>query len=279
VSSKSPITSETLKKLDGSLIVSCQASLGEPLCHSHHIIALALSAVAGGAKGLRLEGIENIAQARHNHELPKEIPIIGLVKAEAVPLDQRLKRAYITVSFADARAIALAGADIVALDATGRPRADELSLEETIERIHVELQKPVWADTATLAQGIAAAEAGADIVATTLFGYTEETVQSHENEPGFDLLASLVKHLSVPVVLEGKVWHPDEVHKAFDLGAYAVVVGSAITRPQLITERFVKAIPAPAERGAARSNAGRGDASPLTRGGGKGTAAEGAHET
>jgi N-acylglucosamine-6-phosphate 2-epimerase len=113
-----------------------------------------------------------------------------------------------------------------------------------IDKIHKELDKPVWADVATFAEGIAALEAGADIVSTTLFGYTEETMIPREQGPGFELLKELVNHSSVPVILEGRVWLPEEVKQAFELGAYAVVVGSAITRPHLITERFVKSIPA-----------------------------------
>jgi N-acylglucosamine-6-phosphate 2-epimerase len=136
-----------------------------------------------------------------------------------------------------------AGADIVALDATGRDRPDGSSVTLMIERIHDQLKRPVWADVATFSEGIAAAKAGADIVSTTLFGYTEETKSPLEQGPALDLLKNLCDQLEIPVILEGRVWHPYEVTEAFEHGAYAVVVGSAITRPTLITERFVKAIP------------------------------------
>ena len=122
-----------------------------------------------------------------------------------------------------------------------------------IERIHSELNKPVWADVATFAEGIAALEAGADIISTTLFGYTQETMVPQTHGPGLELLKELVSHSTVPVILEGRVWDPDEVKQGFELGAYAVVVGSAITRPILITERFVKAIPAKRPRKSAVS--------------------------
>lgn len=235
---------QCIKAMEGALIVSCQASTGEPMCAPQHIVALALSAIAGGAKGLRLEGAENIAAARQSPEIPHDFPIVGLIKAESVPAEDRLRVPYITNTFEDARAIASAGADIVAFDATGRERPDGLSVAEVIEKVRTELHRPVWADVATFAEGLAAAEAGADIISTTLFGYTEETApRDHDQGPGFELLKELAAHCAVPIVLEGRVWHPEEVSRGFDLGAYAVVVGSAITRPILITERFVRAVP------------------------------------
>jgi len=235
--------SDPVKFLEGVLIVSSQASEGEPLNQPQHIIAMGLSALAGGARALRLEGIDNVLAARQDSRVPTECPIIGLVKDSTVPSEDRLRVPYITNRYADAEALAGAGADIIALDATGRRRADGMSLREVIFRIHTELKKPVWADCATFAEGINAIEYGADIVSTTLFGYTEETTVPKDHGPGFELLKELVAHASIPVIMEGRVWTPDEVAQAFELGAYAVVVGSAITRPQLITERFLRAIP------------------------------------
>ncbi len=227
-------------KLSGKLVVSCQASTGEPLCSPEHILALSLSAINGGAGALRLEGVENIRHVRAHTTLP----IVGLTKNDEVPASERLKKVYITGTFAEAKALAEAGADIIALDATGRPRPDGLSLAETITKIRDELNKAVWADVATFAQGLAARDAGATIVSTTMYGYTEETFLPPEAPPNFELLKELCQHLEVSVILEGRVWYPEEIAKAFELGAYAVVVGSAITRPQLITKRFVDAIPA-----------------------------------
>jgi N-acylglucosamine-6-phosphate 2-epimerase len=234
---------EAIKQLDGALIVSSQASVGEPLFDPVHLIAMALSAIAGGARGVRLEGVESIAAARQDSRFPSGCPIIGLIKDDDVPPDKRLSVPYITNKLDDARKIASAGADIVALDATGRLRADGLSVAETIRLIHTQLDKPVWADVATLEEGMAAVSAGADVISTTMFGYTQETFRPPDHGPDFELLQELVKRSAVPVVLEGRVWRPDEVTRAFELGAYAVVVGSAITRPQLITQRFVTAIP------------------------------------
>jgi N-acylglucosamine-6-phosphate 2-epimerase len=235
---------EGIKRIGRVLIVSCQASEGEPLCSPAHIAALAQSAIMGGAGALRLEGAANIAAVRALTKLP----IIGLAKSSAVPESERLKSVYITATFAEAEEIAKAGSDIVAIDATGRARVEGTSLSEFIGRIHSQLGKPVMADISSLSEGLMAVKAGADLVSTTLYGYTEETVLPSDAEPGLDLLRSLVEKCDLPVILEGRVWHPDEVTRAFAYGAYAVVVGSAITRPQLITKRFVRAIPAAPDR-------------------------------
>ena len=234
---------EKIKALDHSLIISAQAAGDEPLNKPEHLLAMALSGINGGASGLRLEGNENIEYIRKCTNLP----IIGLAKSELVPDSERLDRIYITSTFAEAEELAKAGSDIIASDATGRMRPDGLSLRQFIERVHNDLRLPVWADIATLSEGLAAAEAGADVISTTMYGYTRETELEADAPPSFVLLSSLCKQLKVPVVLEGRVWYPDEIRKAFELGAYAVVVGSAVTRPQLITKRFVKAIPSRAE--------------------------------
>lgn len=231
---------QAVKQVAGELIVSCQASTGEPLCSPEHILALALSAINGGAGALRLEGVENIRLVRANTKLP----IIGLTKDDTILPSERLKKVYITGTFAEAQSLAEAGADIIALDATGRPRPDGLTLKEQIKKIHDQLNLPVWADVATFSEGVAAREAGADVISSTMYGYTEETVLPPEDGPSFELLKDLCQHMDCPVILEGRVWYPEDVTRAFELGVHAVVVGSAITRPQLITQRFVKAIPA-----------------------------------
>lgn len=228
---------DAIEALEGGLIVSCQASQGEPLAHPEHILAMSLTVLMGGACALRLEGVENVETVRKS----TKVPIIGLTKIHGLNSLEMLQQVYITPTFEDAAALAAAGADIIALDATGRPRKDGMTLDKTINRIHFELNKPVWADCATKEDGIAAWKAGADIISTTLFGYTQETL-TDDDSPGFELLRDLIETVNVPVILEGRIWHPDEVTSAFDLGAYAVVVGSAITRPHYITKRFVEAI-------------------------------------
>ena len=230
---------ERLRLLKDGLVVSCQAAEGEPLCHRGHILALALSALNGGAHGLRLEGADNIKHVRQN----TIVPIVGLTKSKLVPEKDWIKHVYITPTFEDAQEIADAGADIIAIDATDRRRPGNITPAQLIERIHKELGKPVWADVSNLAEGLAAAQAGADVVSTTLSGYTQETqIPPESSGPDLKLLEALLRLTDKPVVLEGRVWLPSEVAEAFSLGAFACVVGSAITRPQLITQRFVKAM-------------------------------------
>ncbi len=120
---------------------------------------------------MRLEGTKNIKAVR----AATELPIVGITKSTNINEKERLSKVYITASFTEAQSLAQVGCDIIALDATGRPRADNLSLEETISRIHKELSKPVWADISTFEEGMQAHAYGADIISTTLFGYTKET--------------------------------------------------------------------------------------------------------
>ncbi len=232
-----PGENSVLAVLKGGLIVSCQASKGEPLCRPEIIGALCQTVLLGGARALRLEGVANIAYVR---KLTK-VPIVGITKIEDLSKDQMLDQVYITSTLAEAQAVSEAGADIIALDATNRPRPDKLSLSQTIEKIHSSTKKLVWADTATIEEAKQAQEAGADLVSTTLYGYTRQTVLPSDAGPSFDFLEQCIKELRVPVVLEGRVWEPEEVSRALKLGAHCVVVGSAITRPHHITERFVRA--------------------------------------
>jgi N-acylglucosamine-6-phosphate 2-epimerase len=235
------ITKDLVERLRGVLVVSCQAAEGEPLCHPSHILALALSAITGGAGGLRLEGSQNIEVVRPFTRLP----IIGLAKNDEIPESERLNNVYITATFEEAEELAGAGADIIAVDATPRRRPNNLTLATLIERIHTDLNKPVLADISTFEEGVEASKMGADFISTTLFGYTAETRQPQDSGPGLELLEQLIGSIQKPVVLEGRIWNPSEVTRAFELGAHFTIVGSAITRPQLITERFVKAIPLP----------------------------------
>lgn len=236
-----PGENSVLAVLKGGLIVSCQASKGEPLCKPEIIGALCQSALSGGARALRLEGLSNISFVRKLTNEQNRIPIIGITKTEGLTKDQALDQVYITSTLKEAIDVAKAGADIVALDATMRPRPDKLSLEETIEKIHQDTTALVWADTATIEEARQAQKAGVDIVSTTLYGYTRETELPSDAEPSFEFLERCIHELDVPVILEGRVWEPEQVERAIKLGAHAVVVGSAITRPHLITERFVRA--------------------------------------
>jgi N-acylglucosamine-6-phosphate 2-epimerase len=219
-----------LESLRGCLIVSCQASEGDPLDDLDTLTRIATSVLRGGAGGLRAEGAPRIAAFRAITQLP----IIGLIKSYDANGD-----VYITPDFRSAKAASDAGADIIALDCTARRLAAAEPWPELIHRIHAELNRPVLADIATLADALAAERAGADAVATTLYGYTAENANIHA--VSWPLIQSLAVHLTIPVLVEGHIANPEEVHRALELGAAAVVVGSAITRPETITARFVEA--------------------------------------
>jgi putative N-acetylmannosamine-6-phosphate epimerase len=223
----------------GALVVSCQARADNPLHGPVYMAAMARAAEAGGAKGIRANGAEDVAAIR----AVTQLPIIGIAKV----WDDRYP-VYITPDFDNAARVAQAGADIIGLDATPRPRNGE-PVEGLIARIRRELGREVFADIATLEEGRAAAACGATYVATTLSGYTEDTASRRAAGPDFDLLSALVGTASVPVVAEGRLDTPELVAEAFGRGAHAVVIGTAITNPREITRKFVQAIGARAGNG------------------------------
>lgn len=211
-------------------MVSCQAGPGSPLRDPSIIAALARCAVLGGAGGIRADGPEDVAAVRR----AVEVPLIGLYKRRgASPV-------YITPSYEDARQVVQAGADIVAVQATTDRRAYAEPLEELVARIHRELGVPIMADVSTVEEGLAAADAGADVVATTMAGYTPYSRQLPG--PDLGLVAQLARVCSVPVVAEGRIRTPEEAAAALRAGAWAVVVGRAITMPESITGEFVRAL-------------------------------------
>jgi N-acylglucosamine-6-phosphate 2-epimerase len=220
---------EIIEQLRDGLIVSCQALEDEPLHGSSFMAAMAKAAQVGGAKGIRANGPDDIAAIRQAVDLP----VIGIFKQFHPQAE-----VYITPTFDSAQAVVKAGADIVALDATPRLRPDHVEVSAMINRIKAELGVPVLADISTLEEGIAAAEMGADLIATTLVGHTPYT--AHQREFDTEIIRTLAQSIKVPVIAEGGLWSPDEALRALEAGALAVVVGSAITRPQLITKRFVK---------------------------------------
>jgi len=214
--------------LKGRLIVSCQAPIDSPLHHPEVIAAMAKAAIQRGAAGVRIDTPAHIAAVRQ----VTAQPIIGLWK-EQFP-DSSV---YITPQFRHAAAIAQAGADLIAIDATQRPRPGQATLTELIQQIHQDLEKPVMADIDTLAAAEAAIAAGADCVATTLFSYTEET--KHLSPPGFELLRSLVAAYEIPIICEGGISTPSMARQALEIGATSVVVGTAITGIDRLVEQYV----------------------------------------
>lgn len=220
---------DVISKLKNTIIVSVQAMPNEPLYEEECLNAMIKSVVKGGAKALRLAGARDVANAKKMFDLP----VIGITKPEIFPKNPK-SVVYITPTTEDARSVADAGADIIAFDGTSRPRGKD-NLRKLIRYIAIK-RKVSMADISTLSEAIAARALGADMVSTTLSGYTDNSKMT--KEPDFELLEKAVKILDCPVIAEGRFWTPEQVNKAFALGAHAVVIGSAITRPQLIVKRF-----------------------------------------
>jgi N-acylglucosamine-6-phosphate 2-epimerase len=219
-----------MQSLQHQLIVSCQAPVDSPLHDPIVITAIAQAAVNRGAAGLRLDTPAHVQAVRPH----TSAPIIGLWKRQFEGFD-----VYITPQAEQAKAIALAGADIIAIDATLRARPGGETVASLIDSIH-RLGKLVMADVDTLESAIAAAAAGADLVGTTLYGYTQET--RHLTPPGFELLKQMVDELSIPVICEGGIASPAMAKQALDLGAYAVVVGTAITGIDAQVQAYCEAL-------------------------------------
>jgi N-acylglucosamine-6-phosphate 2-epimerase len=224
------VRGELVASLRGAVIASCQAGPGSPLNHPSTIAALAKSAELGGAKGFRVDGPANVAAVREVSQLP----ILGINK-----VDRDGYHVRITSTFEDALEVVKSGANVVALDGTQRVRPYGESLAGIIAGLH-EIGIPVMADISTRSEAYAAAEAGADMVATTLAGYTPYTSDIDKFGPAFRLLEE-IRELPVPVIVEGRIWTTHHVESCFEGGAYAVIIGSAITVPELITRRFVAA--------------------------------------
>jgi N-acylglucosamine-6-phosphate 2-epimerase len=218
------------------LVVSCQAEGDSPFNNVQSIVAFARAAEMGGAIAVRINGTDHI---RHVREAVR-IPIIGLVKSE-YPTGEIL----ITGTLEEVDSIIKAGADIVATDGTYRARPNGLTGTAMLLEIKKRFDIPIIADISTLDEGIDALESGADYAATTLSGYTRETANTVTDEPDYQLLYDLAQRFPARVVAEGRVWTPGQAAHALKLGAHAVVVGTAITRPVEIVRRFVHALRVP----------------------------------
>lgn len=224
-----------LPELSG-LIVSCQAPVTSPLHNPTIITAMAQASANNGAKAVRIDTPNHIKAVKEK----VLVPIIGLWKQIIAESD-----VYITPQFHHALAVAEAGADIIAMDATQRKRPGGEKLVDIIRGIHQQIGKPVMADVDTFASAKLAIDSGADIVGTTLFGYTEET--KNLIPPGWELLKQIVENLKVEhpeilVICEGGISSPEEAKKALELGADAVVVGTAITGIDLLVKAYIKRI-------------------------------------
>ncbi|MBL0177141.1 MAG: putative N-acetylmannosamine-6-phosphate 2-epimerase [Ignavibacteria bacterium] len=219
--------------LPTGLVVSCHVDAVDPIAPIDLVLAVARAAELGGAVALRVEGVAAIAALRKQTALP----IVGFVKGEYADQSD-----LITPEFSDIEALFAAGANIVAIDATKRRRPSGQDGFLFFEEARKKFTQPLWADISLFREGIHAAEMGADFIATTLAGYTPGTVTKDYRTPDFGLIHELSSSLIIPVIAEGRIWTPEDALHALDVGAHAVVVGSAITRPRVITTMFADAI-------------------------------------
>lgn len=218
---------KTIDAIRGGIIISCQALPEDPTHGPSFTAAFALAAKRGGAVGIRANGAADVAAIKEATGLP----VIGIWKRPCADGRGHI----ITPTVEDARLLKDAGADIIATDVTDRPRPDGLDATTLIKRIRGELDLPLMADCASLDQALRAQKAGADVAATTL----AHPPHLGPYEPDLELLREMAETLDIPVIAEGRYWDPADVERAFDAGAHAVVIGSAVTRPWLITERYV----------------------------------------
>ncbi|GAA4962317.1 N-acetylmannosamine-6-phosphate 2-epimerase [Yinghuangia aomiensis] len=224
-----------LERLRGGLIVSVQVHRpDDPLRNPDAMARMAGAAVAGGAAAIRCGGIGGPDDVRAI-SAAVDVPVIGLWK------DGR-EGVYITPTARHVHEVADAGAHIIAIDGTRRPRPDGRSLADSIAAAH-DRGLVAMADVGTRGDALAAVAAGADVVATTLSGYTPDSPRS-DGGPDLDLVRLLASELPVPVVAEGRYHRPDHAAAAIAAGAYAVVVGTAITSPGWLTGQFRNALPA-----------------------------------
>ncbi len=226
--------SELFQKMEGKLIVSCQALPGEPLYVEEKSIMylMARAAKEAGTVAIRTSSVRDVVAIKEETGLP----VIGLIKIRYDGFE-----GYITPTMKEIDELVQAGADVVALDCTLRKRGDNLTVNEFITRIREKYPDIIlMADISTYEEGMNAQEAGVDMVSSTLSGYTEYS--PHLKGPDLELVKRLSKNLTIPLVAEGRIHTPEQAAAVLRSGAFAVVVGGAITRPLEITKRFIDAI-------------------------------------
>lgn len=220
---------EFIHQLEKKLIVSCQALKNEPLYSSEIMARMAIAAVEGGAAGIRANTPQDIKAIKKS----VKVPVVGLYKQ-----DYENSEIYITPTIKEAEAIIEAGADIIAIDFTERARPDGKTANEFLAELKRNFPNiPIMADISTVQEAVKAAAVGVDLISTTLVGYTPYTSHIKSFQP--DILINLIKEVDIPIVAEGRIQTPEQAAHCLELGAYSVVVGSAITRPQEITKRFL----------------------------------------
>lgn len=227
---------KSVEKLMNKVIISVQAYEDTPLYGPVHMQAMAQSVLMGGADGIRACWPQDIRAIREITDKP----IVGIYKD--FPKKDPLDSIYITPTFERACEVIDAGADILGIDCTLRPDRDLKELTELLARIKDKYpDTAIMADLATFEEGVQVAETGlVDIISTTLNGYTRESLDQKTDAPNTELIRRLKQHIQVPVNGEGRVWTLEDMGAMLDAGADMVTIGSAVTRPHLITERFIK---------------------------------------
>lgn len=221
-----------LKKIKGGLVVSCQARVGWAMHGSEIMAAFSVAAKEGGAVGIRATGADNIAAIKEKVDLP----IIAINK-----LWFENCNVYITPTFESAKEVLDLGVEILAIDATPRTRPNNEKLTDIVNRIREEYPDALlMGEISTLDEAKSILPLNFDLISTTLCGYTENSL--NEGTDNFKLIEDIVKITDIPVIAEGKIATPADSVKALQAGALAVVVGTSITRPEIITERFINEI-------------------------------------
>lgn len=221
-----------LEQLGTGLTVSCQAYPGEPMRDSRTTAQVAQSVVRGGAVAIRVQGLEDIAAVK----AAVEVPVVGLWKDGESDV-------FITPTLTHALSVAKAGADIIAIDGTQRSRPDGLTVAQTIAEFKRKYpDRLIMTDCSTKDDAVIAEAAGADLIGTTLAGYTPDRPKT--DGPDYELIAEILSVCKTPLIVEGRVHSPAQAQRAIELGAYGVCVGTAITHPSTITSWFSKAVAA-----------------------------------
>ena len=222
-----------LTTIHNNLIVSCQALEDEPLHGSHIMAKMAQAAKEGGAIAIRSNSASDVSAIKEQTGLP----IIGLIKR-----DYPDSEIFITATLKEVKELLEVKPDVIALDATVRQRPNGEKLKDLVDFIHEHSDTLVMADIATVEDATYAIACQVDMISTTLSGYTADSPKLEG--PDFELVQRLVKNSTVPVIAEGRVQTPEQARRMLEMGAWSVVVGSAITRPQLITKSFAEGIKA-----------------------------------
>ena len=225
---------EEISSIKGKLIVSCQALPDEPLHSSFIMGKMAKAAKQGGAKGIRANTSEDIKEIKNEVDLP----VIGIVKK-----DYSDSKVYITPTMDEIDDLVSTNVEIIAMDATKDLRPGGIGIDEFFKKVKKKYPNQLFmADCSTVDEAINADKIGFDFIGTTLVGYTDQSKNDKIEENDFKILRDILKNVNSKVIAEGNINTPEKAKRVLELGAYSVVVGSIITRPQVITKNFASKI-------------------------------------